>query len=943
MKKGLYKDFKREIHNTRGRFLSILLIVSLGVAFFSGIRASEPDMRLSADRYFDRECLMDVSVISDKGLTRQDLKAVEKVPGVKSVFPRYRLDALLKNGERSDVIRIYSFLEDINKVKLVRGQKPQKDTECLLDDAYMKERKLKVGDSVTVKGGGKKKISDSLKNTTFVISGSCASPEYISFGRGAATIGNGEVSGFMFIDAGVFKSPVYGELCLESAKAREKVAFTQAYKKEVRNTQRAVKDIAKERCLLREEDLRTQAHNTIQKERETLLEKKAEATERFSEAEEKLRAGEEKIQSAERDIEKGRNEIRTGESALREKENLMVQKEKDLEEAEKALKDKEKPLLEKETLLKNKKAEILKGERRLKEQTAESQKVFQEKKEKIQSGLKEMAEARAHLEALQAKEHPTPEEISLMAALQETLKGEAPLKEGLRQLEETEKETEKTLAAEREKIDAAKKQIAEAEKQLQDGKEKVAQGRRDLKAGREKLLEGQRALEQGKKDLSAHKAEMENGAEKLAKEKTDVKAAREALEKEKAEAFAKIQDGFERLDSEQEKLDKKNLSATWYVKTRDALPDYTGYGDNADRMGAVGKAFPVLFFLVAALISLTTMTRLVEEERMQIGTMKALGYKKRLIAGKYLWYAFFATFLGSVLGVLFGEKVFPAVIVSSYKILYPYMPDGVYPYQMRFAFMASLVALLCTLGGAGLASWRSLRAEPATLMRPPVPKAGKRILLERMPFFWNRLSFTWKATFRNLIRYKKRFFMTVFGIGGCMALMLVGYGIRDSITEVKEKQYTELVKYDAAVFLDNLATDYDREKIQQLMDEEGDLKESSKLYFKKAEVKKGKEKREVYISVVKDDKTLKNFVTLRTRKTPEHLLAMPKEGVILSEKLAKVLRVKKGDRVTIKNRKVKVQAICENYVGHFAYMSENTYEKLMGEKPKQNLIYIKTE
>ena len=430
----------------------------------------------------------------------------------------------------------------------------------------------------------------------------------------------------------------------------------------------------------------------------------------------------------------------------------------------------------------------------------------------------------------------------------------------------------------------------------------------------------------------------------IAENEEKLAQAKEEYEQGKLDAEQEIYDGEEKIKDAEQEINKIE-NAQWYVQDRSALPEYVGFGDNADRIRAIAKVFPILFFIVAALISLTTMTRMVEEQRTQIGTLKALGYGKLSIAGKYLNYALLATVGGSIFGVLFGEKVFPYIIVTAYKIMYTHVPDVVIPYNWEYGIMAAGAAILCTGLATLLACYKELASQPAVLMRPPAPKQGKRVFLERIPFIWKHLSFIWKSTIRNLIRYKKRFFMTVFGIGGCMALMIVGFGLRDSIFAIGKLQYGELQLYDGMVILNTDAEEEDKKEPIEYLSSEKAVSDIMEGYSKKITISKGEEEQEVYLSVPFDIEKNKEFQVFRNRITKKEF-EMEKNSVILTEKAAQLLDVKKGDKIMLddkdeKQAELRVTDICENYMEHYLYISPETYREIYGENMESNTIYFK--
>ena len=355
--------------------------------------------------------------------------------------------------------------------------------------------------------------------------------------------------------------------------------------------------------------------------------------------------------------------------------------------------------------------------------------------------------------------------------------------------------------------------------------------------------------------------------------------------------------------------------------------------------------FPAVFFLVAALISLTAMTRMVEEQRIQIGTLKALGYSKLSIAGKYIAYALTATLGGSVLGVLFGEKVFPWIIIYAYKIMYQHIPDILVPYHLSYAVQATLIAVLCTLAATIFSCYRELASVPAQLMRPPAPKQGQRILLERVKIIWKHLNFSWKSSIRNLVRYKKRFFMTVFGIGGCMALMVVGFGLKDCIFVIPELQYNSIQTYDAAVYFDAGISREDKEEIAALVRDESAVSGELMVRMQNLEVTAGDTSMEIYLTVPENLENVGDFLNFHSRTKPE-TYSLEKEQVILTEKAASDLGVEVGDTVTLEDdgmgvKEVTIDAICENYMGHYLYLSPDYYRELFGKEAASNGVLFK--
>ena len=384
----------------------------------------------------------------------------------------------------------------------------------------------------------------------------------------------------------------------------------------------------------------------------------------------------------------------------------------------------------------------------------------------------------------------------------------------------------------------------------------------------------------------------------------------------------------------------------WYVWGRDQVSSTENYGQDAVRITNIGKFFPVIFFLVAALVSLTTMTRMIEEQRQQIGTLKALGYGDGVIAVKYLAYGLMFTISGAFVGVLLGEKILPWVIMNAYGMLYTGMKEYLTPLNWEEGGLAILASALCTGVATVVACYKELAARPAQLMRPEAPKNGKRILLERIPFLWKHLNFTTKSTIRNLIRYKKRFFMTVIGIGGCMGLIVVGFGLQDSITAIAKNQFVNLFTYQASAVFNGDATEEKKARVQSEMETYPGIQQILEMYCQSVELQSPKRSVDAVMEVPKDLTCFGDFFDLRDRISGKHY-DFPAQGAAISEKTADILGLKVGDTVQMKKGdqivKVEITEIVENYVRHFIYITTDTYQTLFGEAAEYNQLLLRYE
>ena len=1032
MKKNvLRKDFIIEIKKTMGRFVSIFFIVALGVAFYSGIRASEPSMRITADQYFDDSELMDLKVMGTMGLTKADIKAIGKVSGIEAVEGGYSKDVLCPVGDNEKVVHMLSMQKNFNQVSVVKGRLPEKAGECLVDEDFLSYTDLKVGDTVAFHSGDGEALTDSLVTDTYKIVGIGNSPLYISFGRGSSTIGNGEISGFVVVDKASFDMDVYTEAYVKVSGAEEKTAFTDEYNNLSDAAKEAVSAIEEERCAARKQEIVDEANEKLADSEKTVNEKsqelenakkelesgKSKAAEELEKAKQQLTDGEAELADAKQQIADGETQLADAKAQLNEKQAQLSSAEAEYESGKAQLDQKEQELAAAEqTYLSNYakympfitagkaqiaagRTQIADGKKQLDEGLAPL-KQLRDGLDGIEDGISQcdsgMAEVQKQLDGMDSDVYQEyvkiPEEdrneeqqayvnkwenlnaqfagIQAQKTQLETAKSgllaqagfatEADLDAQITSLTAQRDELDKKEAAllgQEQTLAAQEEELLSAGRQITDGKSQIAAARSQLDSTKSQITDGKAqilsawALLNEKEDtLNASKAQLASGEQELADGRSEYEQAAKEAEEQITDGQAKITDGEKQLtDAKQQIADakaeiKKIENPKWYVQTReDALTEYQGYGDNADRMRSIGKVFPVLFFLVAALISLTTMTRMVEEQRVQIGTMKALGYGKAAIAGKYIGYALIATLGGSIFGVLIGEKILPFIIIYAYMILYKHLPAILVPYHMSYALQASGIAVACTLIATIASCYKELAAEPAELMRPAAPKQGKRILLERIGIIWKHLNFTWKSTVRNLIRYKKRFFMTIFGIGGCMALMVVGFGLKDCIYEIVSLQYEKVQFYDAATYMSDDISEENRQQLHDYLDQNADIKETIEARMQKTDVKSASGKKTLYLMVPSDNEKIEDFLSFHSRTNKDEVYSLKKDEVILTEKMASLLNVKVGDELTIEDedrgdQTVTVGAICENYMSHYLYLSPEKYEELYGVPAEYNTI-----
>lgn len=932
------KNFYMEIRRNFGRFISILFIVALGVAFFSGIRASEPSMRITGDAYFDESDLMDIKAVSTLGITKEDVSAVGNVKGVGKAEGAYSADFLNIKNKKQYVLHVMSAMEDMNKITVREGRMPEKAGECLVDD----QMNYKIGETIKLKSGTDDKVTDTLKTDELKVVGKGNSPYYISLSRGSTTIGTGTISGFVVVPEKTFDLDMYTEMYVQVAGAKDLTAYTKAYKEKVKTVQKRIEAITEERGKIRKSELEDKANEKLAKAQKKLDDGKAESKQKLEDAKKQITDGETQVSQAKEKIASGKSQIAAAKQTIDTKQ-------KELDQAKKTYQ--------------NGLKELSQGKKQYEQGKAAYDSQYAEAQAKIQAGEEGLVTYRAELDKGWAGYQTLLNTIEALKAQAAGGSGQDPDQENPNQdqellqkiqvMEQQAQETKKTLDAKEQDYQTQKAGLDAAKQKLASGKAELDQAKAKLDASEAKLTSAAASIESGQKQLDASKAELkaqeqtlQNGETEIAQNEAKLADARKEYEDGKETSEEEIAKGEKKLADAKEQI-KKIKNPKWYVYNRSTLVEYDGFGENANRMRAIGKVFPVMFFLVAALISLTGMTRMVEEQRIEIGTMKALGYSNFSIASKYLGYAFLATAGGSILGVLTGEKILPYIIIYAYEIMYPHIPKIYVPYHMSYAVMASVASIVCTMGATLASCYKELAAEPAVLMRPPAPKNGRRVFLERIGFIWKRMNFTWKSTIRNLMRYKKRFFMTIFGIGGCMALMLVGYGVKDSVYEIADIQYDEIQLYDGHIFYKDDVTKTEKEELKEYLKEDTDIQTYMDARMQSVTASKGNKKRSVYQCVLGNPDIVGKYEDFHDRKTKESY-KLTDNGAIVSEKTAKLLNVKEGDAINLKDGMakgvtVKIAHICENYMGHYIYFTPQYYKKVYGKTAEYNCIMFRAK
>lgn len=897
------KDIFREIKISLGRFLSILCIVAIGVAFFAGIKASAPDMKNSADTYFDKYNVQDIQVYSTIGLTKKDVAAIKKIKGVKSVQPSFSMDTLSQIDSTQMVIKVISYGIDqkMNKVRVVEGRMPERENECLVEASSATNKlygTFHIGDTIKLQSGTDEALSKSLKHTKFKIVGTCYNPNYLSYEKGSSNIGSGTVNSFIYIQNTNVLKDYYTEVdvCVKGAKDLD--CYSDEYFDVVDPVLKKIKKISNKQI-----DARIQSYQS------ELDEKKQEATDKFKDAENQFNDAQNKIDS-------GLSEIQSNELKLQNSKDQINQ---GWNEYYANLQ-----LLDNIPTLQNAIAQIEESEKKLPELLSQ--------KEQVENGLQQI-NAEGDLNTKRTLIQNAIDFIDIALKKLENYPDSSDAETIRIKLNEKKELLQGQLSL----IDQAIAKKAELEAilpQIQSGIEQIQAGvakKAELQSQLNQLLNAKNELNNAYASLINGQAQYEDGVSKIEDAKNELNKSIEQLTLSKAEFNIQKHDALRELSDAQLEIDK--MEGKWIVLDRNSHYSYRDYGACADRMDGIAKVFPVFFFLVAALVCMTTMTRMVDEQRNEMGTLKALGYSKLQIASKYIIYALIASILGSILGCSLGMYLFPTVIFNAWNTLYNID-------QIKFLFQPGLILLASgsVTGITLLATLYSIYSEliemPSQLMRPKAAKAGKKILLERITFIWKRLSFLQKVTARNIFRYKKRFFMTIIGIAGCSALLVAGFGINDSISDIVNQQYNVIYHYDATVSAKTSEITSQIKSLKGVKDvyEEDHLAVTTKIENKDISTT---------VHIISNDKKFKDFCTLFNGNKEFDL---DDSSVLISQKMATKLNKKAGDTIKIKDAnnkviKAKIKGVFTNYVGHHIYASESLY-KSWNTNAKTTHIYL---
>ncbi|MGI6767356.1 MAG: FtsX-like permease family protein [Lentihominibacter sp.] len=827
-----YKNIRRTITGSLGRFIAIMAIIALGVGFFVGVKITKASMVETGNKYVTEHNMYDFRFASTLGYTEDEEADIAAVPGVTAAEGSMTQDffSLDRDGNTA-VYRAHSVTERINKLSLVKGRLPEAGNECVGDKEYFRESD--IGREIVLTDENSKDTRDEFEYRKFKLVGLVDSVYYMnSSERGTSSLGDGRIYAFLFMPRNAFTSEYYTEMYVTWEK--QGYLYSDEYNRNIKDAKPSLVAAA-EQC----------------------------GKDRYDEI---LSEAREKIADAQKELDDGYAELQDG------KEKLASEKKKTY-----------KQLADAKRKLDQSSADIKKSEEELPGQRAflESQKPL------LEAQLNQANLALQQAEEELALDPDNPEKQAAVAAAQATvshIKGEiAKIDAGIAQIDAT-------MAA----IPAYKAEIEKGYKKYRSGKAKAD---REFARAEAEIRDAEKELENGEKELN--------------------KARRDLEDIEEPELYTQLR--------------RDNLG-------------YDSFDSNSDIVDSIARVFPLFFFLIAALVCSTTMARMIEEERTQIGAFRAIGFTQGRIMWKYIIYSGLAAVMGCVIGFLLGSKCFPYAIWKAYGMIYDFAPLEFY-FSVELAIASLIVSLLCSVGTTWLACRAQLKSMPAEILRPKAPKAGKRIFLERIKPLWCRLRFLHKVTARNIFRFKKRIAMMVLGIAGCTALCFAGFGILDSIAGLADYQYEEIEKYDmTAQFSENL----DDEELGAFMDEYGqEVSVVAPLQQIAINTKSSEKVRSCSMMITDRPEVLQKVMNFAEGSTDGPKLDYPGKGkALINNKLADLMDVEVGNNLLIeyddtKKIELEVVGIYRNYVNNYVYVDVATYEELMNKIYKPVMAFIK--
>lgn len=955
------KDILRNIRGGKKRFIAIAVITLLGVMMFSGLQASCEDLRKSADRFFDEQKLHDLSVVSTLGLTEEDAEALRSVQGIEEAEGIYSEKVSADIGGVSMSVQLETLSENETDVPyVVEGRLPENADESAVTQKFIEDSGLSVGDSFTIdkdasddegtdedrdeeeSGSVRSEQSDesaddgmedsgeqesdenldlnldvdadvdvdtdtqesaSYNVTTFTIVGVVVDPTDVDNPFSAVSYRtDSSAADKAYIRKDAVDADYYTQVNLRILGVADLECYSDAYEDAVDAVRTDIEDNIKEdRELARTESVKNEAQSQLDDAAKNAEEKLAQAQQKLEDGQDEL---EDRLADAKQELEEGEAELSDGKAQLADGKQQITDAEEQLDEAQAQL-DAQKEQAEQQ--IADGRAQIEAGKEQLNQQITALQAQVEALQEALgigTSGDTESSAGNSDSAAAESAGVGAAVDPAVAAAYQQEIAKDQAVIAGLN-----------------EQLAALEQQEAALDAQEAQAKQQIAAGQAEIDANRT-------ALEESEAELKSHEEEIADSEKKLQDGWDDYYSGKEEGEQELADGWEKYRageaDAREQIDDAQEQIDAID-TAEWYVQDRTSLSGYSDIGSDADSIQAIGTVFPIVFFAVAILISLTTVARMVDEDRGLIGTYKSLGFTDSEIRAKYLIYSLLACLSGSATGTVMAFVGLPTFIFYVFGVMY-LLPS----YDRFFLWTYGITGPVLFTLGVLAATWAACRKElmdtPASLMRPKSPRAGSRVFLERLTPVWSRMSFLNKVTARNLFRYKGRLFMTVFGIGGCMALLLFGFAIKDSVTDLEPRQYDQTSLFDVMA----VSTADDNEKLLSYADSGGQTEDYVNVEITSVKLMREEGVVSAQLIVVPDGTDFSGYVNLEGIHTGENF-TLDDGAVYVTRNAGDVLGFDDGDTITmqlldLEENTVTVTALVKNYLSNYVYMSASTYE-----------------
>ncbi len=888
----LKKSTLREIRTSLARYLAIFAIVALGVGFFSGLKDCKTSMVSTATRYLEEHNMYDYMLISSYGIDDDSVDMARAEKGVSGAEGSVQVDVMASSGQADEVaLKAISLPDKINTLRVVSGRLPESGDECVVDDYHIDSEGYRTGDTIVLTDSNDEDTLDIFGHREYKIVGTVNTPVYLDYQRGSTDIGNGKLETFFFIDRSEFDTDYYTQLYLTLE--GDGAPFTDDRSECIDNSEDSMKDLAERITKARRETAMADAQEELDEKKQEYEDNLAKYEDEKAKAEKKLDDAEDKLDKGEKKVKGAKKKAKATKSEL---EGTIKSLEKQLDEINQGI-------------------ETLKGE-----------------KTKAEAGLAKAKDGKDQLKQAKA---------GLESKIDE-------LKAAAEQDPDNADSYNDKITAIKDQIDGIDGQIADVDGQIKGidtGLSTINTKLGEAEAGKKKLEEG---LKQAKSGLK----QADKGLDKIAKEQKKIDKGRNTLKKEERKAESEfdkakreLDDAKDKLDDAQNKIDDME-TGTSYALSCEENAGYSSFDNNSSIVSNIAKIFPVFFFLIAALVCMTTMTRMIDEQRTQIGVLKALGYSNAQIVGKYMFYSGSAAFAGSVCGFFIGCKVFPSVIWHAYTMMYDFSEEVDYILDVKLGLMSLAAALLCSMGATWVSISQDFKVSPSDLIRPKTPPAGKRILLERIGPLWRRISFLYKVSIRNIFRDKKRFLMMVIGVSGCTALLIAGMGINTTIARVADYQFDEISLYDfRTIFSKNMNAERQQEFTDYMMDNAG-IGSEEMLFLHQAEVTLLLDQGNQDVTcTAADPEDFGRFIDLHTGDQP---IGFPGTGeAVLVKKISHDYNVNAGDTITVrdgyKEATFKVSAIADNYVYDSIYISKDAYKQAFGRDPDIKSALVKLD